>query len=180
MKNNNVKYLVQSSLLLAAAVVFQIVGSKIPGINQYLVGTVINAILLITTYMCGIFYGSAVGILTPWTALLVGQLKPAMVPFIPFIIIGNAIFTISFGLLLNKKYYGKYLGIALGCILKFSFLYFSANKLIYTFNMNFPKNIVKALSVSMGATQLITAAAGGILALILIEILLKRIKSSAS
>lgn len=175
MKNKNVTYLVQSSVLLATAIVFQVVGSRIPGINQLLVGSVINAVLLITAYLCGTFYGAAVGVLTPWTALLVGQLKPAMAPFIPFIMIGNAVFVIAFGLLASKKPYGKFFGIAFGAVLKFGFLYLAANQLIYMLNMNFPKNIAKALSTAMGTTQLITALIGGALALVLIEILFKRI-----
>jgi riboflavin transporter len=176
MKNKNVTYLVQSSVLLASAIVFQIVGSRIPGINQLLVGSVINAVLLVAAYLCGTFYGAAIGVLTPWTALLVGQLKPAMAPFIPFIMIGNALFVICFGLLASKMQKGKYAGIALGAVLKFSFLYFSATKLIYLFKMNLPANIAKALATAMGSTQLVTALIGGALALALIETLVKRVK----
>lgn len=176
MKSKNVTYLVQSSMLLATAIVFQIVGSRVPGINQLLVGSVINAVLLVAAYICGTFYGTAIGVLTPLTALLIGQLKPAMAPFIPFIMIGNALFVICFGLLNTKSQYGKYVGIALGAVLKFSFLYWAANKLIYLFNMNFPKNISTVLAAAMGTTQLITALIGGVLALMLIQILIKRVK----
>jgi riboflavin transporter len=175
MINKNVTYLVQSSVLLATAIVFQVVGSRIPGINQLLVGSVVNAVLLISSYLCGTFYGTAVGVLTPWTALLVGQLKPAMAPFIPFIMLGNAVFVIAFGLLAAKKPFGKYAGIALGAVLKFCFLYLAANKLIYLFKMNFPEKIAKSLATAMGTTQLVTALIGGALSLTLIEILFKRI-----
>lgn len=174
MKNKNVICLVQSSILLATAIVFQLIGSKIPGINQLLVGSVINSVLLVVTYLCGTFYGTAVGVLTPLTALLVGQLKPAMAPFIPFIMIGNCIFVISYGLFLSKSSYVKYTGVGLGAILKFLFLSLSAKKFIYIFKMNFPAPIAKALAVAMGTTQLITALIGGVLAIALIEILVKR------
>lgn len=176
MKNKNVTYLVQSSVLLAMAIVFQFIGSKIPEINQLLVGSVVNAVLLIATYACGTFYGAAVGVLTPLTALLVGQLKPALAPFIPFIMIGNAILVVCFGILHKKGNLGKYFGIIVGALLKFVFLYLSATKLIHLFKMNFPAKIAKALSVSMGAAQLITALIGGIIALVLIEILFKKLK----
>ncbi|ERI90172.1 hypothetical protein HMPREF1982_04112 [Clostridiales bacterium oral taxon 876 str. F0540] len=176
MKNNDVKKLVQSSLLLAVVIVFQIIGSRIPGLNQYIVGSVVNAALLVTVFVSGTFYGTAVGVLTPWTALLVGQLKPAMAPFIPFIMLGNAIFAIAFGIIYKREPFGKYAGIIIGAILKFGFLYLSANKIIYALNMNFPKKVAEALSVAMGATQLVTALLGGLLAFVLIEIIFKRIK----
>jgi riboflavin transporter len=177
-RNKNVTCLVQSSILLASAIVFQIVGSKVPGINQLLVGSVINAVLIVAAYVCGGFYGTAIGVLTPWTALLVGQLKPAMAPFIPFIMIGNAIFVICFSILASKNKYGKYAGIAFGALFKFGFLYLSATKLIYLFKMNFPNNVAKALSTAMGTTQLITAIIGGAIAITLIEVLVKRVKIS--
>jgi hypothetical protein len=176
MKNKNVRFLVQSSVLLATVIVFQIVGSRVPGINQYLVGSVVNAILLTSVYLCGTFYGTAIGALTPLTALLVGQLKPAMAPFIPFIIIGNILLVISFGFLYKKVRLGKYIGIVLGAVIKFAFLYTAATKLIFALNMNFPKPVATALATAMGATQLVTALIGGVLSLILIEILVKRIK----
>jgi riboflavin transporter len=176
MKTQKVTYLAQSSILLAAAIVFQLVGSRIPGINQLLVGSVINAILVITAYMCGTFYGIAVGVLTPLTALMIGQLKPAMAPFIPFIILGNAVYVLSFGLLVSWKNYGKYAGIALGAVMKFGFLYLAATQLIYLFKMNFPNAVAKALKAAMGTTQLVTALIGGALSLFLIEILVKRVK----
>lgn len=175
MKNKNVTLLVQSSLLLAFAIVFQFVGSKFPGLNQYLVGSVVNAILLTSAYICGTFYGIAVGVLTPWTALLVGQLNPAMVPFIPFIMIGNAILVAVFGLLCKKSNFGKYIGVLLGSLLKFGFLYLSANKLIHIFGMNLKAEIEKKLIVSMGIIQLFTALIGGVIALGLIYTLFKRL-----
>lgn len=178
MRNKNILSLVQSSVLLAMVIVFQTLGSKLPAINQYFVGSVVNATLLLAAYLCGTFYGTAVGVLTPLTALLVGQLKPALAPFIPFIIIGNAILTISFGLLNKKGSIGKYFGIALGAVLKFAFLYYSALKLIYIFNVGIPEKAKQSLSVAMGISQLITAAIGGAIALVLIQILFKKIRIS--
>lgn len=176
MKNKKVTLLVQSSLLLAVTIVFQFIGSKIPGLNQYLVGSIVNAVLLTTTYICGTFYGAAVGVLTPWTALLVGQLKPQMVPFIPFIMAGNAIYVIVFGLLCKKTNIGKYIGILSGAALKFAFLYLSVNKLIHLFALKLSPQIQKNLAVSMGMIQLFTALIGGAIALVLIEILFKKLK----
>jgi hypothetical protein len=168
--NKSIKSLVRSGLLLAIAIVFQAIGKNFPGINQFLVGPVINAILLIGTFMCGIWWGTAIGILTPLTAWMLGQLTSPLGPFVPFIMAGNAIFVICFGLLKNKGQWGKYAGILSGAFIKYLFLYFSATKLIHLFKLKLPAKI----AVVMGIPQLITALIGGAIAIVLIEMLLKR------
>jgi hypothetical protein len=184
MRNKSILKLTQTSILLAIALVFQMVGSRFPGINQYIVGSMINAVLLLTTYICGTFYGAAIAVLTLWTALLAGQLKPALAPFIPFIMLGNLILVLCFGVLCGKGNLGKYIGVIMAAAAKFIFLYLSAVKLIFVFKLSIPAPAVKALSVSMGITQLFTALIGGILALGLIKLLsnkisISNIKSSA-
>lgn len=172
--NGNTKKLIRTSLFLAVAIVFQIIGRNVPQINQFMVGPVVNAILLLTTFICGIFWGAAIGILTPLLALLVGQLAAPLGFFVPFIMIGNFIFVICFGILMNKGKWGKYAGIAAGAILKFFFLSFASSKLIGMIGMNVPKKVLAKLMMAMSTPQLVTALIGGIIALVFIEILNRR------
>lgn len=174
MKNGNVNKLVRSSLFLALAIVFQVIGKSAPQISQLFVGPAVNAILILTTAMCGGVYGILVGSLTPLLAWLTGQLAGPLGPFVPFIIIGNILFVLSFVILNNKGKYGKYLGIIIGAFIKYLFLSLSASKLIPLFKLNMPTKIVNKLVLTMGIPQLITALIGGFLALIIITILRKR------
>jgi len=172
--NDKVKKLVRASLLLAIAIIIQILGKNIPEINQFLVGPIVNAILIITAFVCGTWWGIGVGVLTPVIAWLVGQLPGPMAPFIPFIMIGNALFVIFFGILKNQQKWGKYIGLILGSFVKFLFLSFSAAKLITVFNIGLPQKIASKLVIMMGIPQLITALIGSIIALVLIKTLTKR------
>lgn len=172
--NDKVKKLVRASLLLAIAIIIQILGKNIPEINQFLVGPIVNAILIITAFVCGTWWGVGVGVLTPVIAWLVGQLPGPMAPFIPFIMIGNALFVIFFGILKNQQKWGKYIGLILGSFVKFLFLSFSAAKLITVFNIGLPQKIASKLVIMMGIPQLITALIGSIIALVLIKTLTKR------
>lgn len=174
MESRNVNHLIKASLFLALAIVFQVVGKNLPTISQFFVGPAINAILILTAAICGGIYGVLVGSLTPLLAYLTGQLPSALGPFIPFIIVGNILFVLSFVILSKQEKYGKYLGIIIGSFIKYVFLSFSASKLIPLFNLNMPAKIVKKLAITMGLPQLITALIGGAFALILIEILRKR------
>ena len=174
MKNVNVNKLVKASLFLALAIVFQVIGKTVPQISQFFVGPAVNAILILTATICGGVYGLLIGSLTPMLAWLTGQLAGALGPFIPFIIIGNMLFVLSFVFLNNQGKYGKYFGIIIGAFIKYIFLSVSALKLIPLFKLNIPAKIADKLVIAMGIPQLITALIGGAFALILIEILRKR------
>lgn len=173
MQNKNTENIVKSAVLLAIAIVFQFIGRNVPQINQFLVGPIVNGVLLLTTYICGIKWGAITGALTPIMALIVGQLATPMMPFIPFIIIGNILYVLLFGYLKERKL-GVYFGILVGSFIKFIFLFFSATKLVYLFGLNIPTKVLNALAVSMGFMQFVTAILGGIIAIIIISMLSKR------
>ncbi|MBC7087611.1 MAG: ECF transporter S component [Tissierellales bacterium] len=171
---SNTKRLVQASVLLAIAIIFQIIGRTIPEINQFIVGPIVNMVLILTAYICGRWFGVGVGVLTPLLAYLVGQLAAPLAPFIPFIMIGNAIYVLIFSFFMKRGQIQIVVGVILGSVMKFLFLSFSARKLIYLFGLEFPPNIANALAASMSIPQLITALIGGVFALIGINILSKR------
>ncbi|MHC1685218.1 MAG: ECF transporter S component [Clostridiaceae bacterium] len=173
MENKNTKNIVRSALMLAVVIVFQFIGRNVPQINQFFVGPIVNTVLLITAFICGTKWGLLTGLLTPIMALLVGQLAAPMAPFIPFIAIGNMIYVLIFGLLTQDKI-KRIIGIVIGSLAKFIFLYFSAVKLTGLFNLNIPPKVLSNLAVAMGIPQLLTALAGGIFALALVEILTRR------
>jgi hypothetical protein len=163
----------KSALLLAIAIVFQLIGRTIPEINQFLVGPIINAVLMLSVYICGVKWGVLTAVLTPILAWVVGQLAAPMAPFIPFIIIGNIIYVILFGAIKEKRY-GIYIGIILGSFAKFLFLSLSASYLVRLLKIGIPIKVLDKLVLSMGVPQLITALTGGIIAMVLIQILSKR------
>jgi len=156
MSKVDTKNIVKTSMLLAIAIVIQLLGRSFPQINQFLVGPLINAILILATFI--------------W---LVGQLPAPMAPFIPFIIIGNLVYVIAFGVL-SKYKYGKYIGILVGSFVKYLFLSFSATKVVYLLDVNIPKKVLEKLAIMMSTPQLVTAIIGGIFALILITLLARR------
>jgi len=173
-KNGNVNKLIKSGLFLALAIVFQVIGKSAPQVSQIFVGPAVNAILILTSIICGSTYGVLVGSLTPLLAFLTGQLSSVLGPFIPFIIIGNILFVLSFVIISKQGKYGKYLGIIIGAFIKYIFLTISASKLIPLFNLKIPSKIVSKLIITMGIPQLITALVGGAFALVLINILKRR------
>lgn len=170
------KNMIISALLLTIAVLIQILGKNIPQVNQFFVGPTVNGILLLTVYFAGLKWAALIGFLTPVLAFFAGVLATPMAPFIPFIALGNFIYTATFALLKEKKL-GDILGILLGSSLKFLFLYFSATKLIHVLALGIPEPVKAKLAIAMGVPQLITALVGGFVAMALFKMLKSRIKT---
>jgi len=174
--NNNLKNLTRAAFLLAIAIIFQLIGRTFPGIGQILVGPAVNAILILAATICGLWLGVAVGILTPLLAWILGQLAAPLAPFIPFIIVGNLIFVILYYNFRKINKYGDIIGIIIGAIFKFLFLFLSATKIVVALNIFTNPKIIKTLSVAMGVLQLITALVGGMIALVLLKLLKNKIR----
>lgn len=166
---NNVKKLTRSSMLLIFAFIIIFIGSRTGGamFNQFIVGPLVNAVILTAVMIADMKYGILVGILTPVLAAITGQLNAPMIPFMPFIMIGNAILALVFGLLYRKnEKFGSYIGIVLGSALKTLFLALSAKYLVAALKINIPEKVMPKLLGAMSTPQLYSALAGGVVALL--------------
>ena len=168
--NKTTKNLVLASLFLTIVIVIQLIGRFNPEISRIVVGPIVNAILLLTVYFCGKRFGLIMSFLTPLLALFIGQLNPLLAPFIPFIMLGNLVLVIPF-ILLHSSLLKRIVGIIIGSGLKYLVMNIAAINAVSLFGLNIPANVAKMLPVAFGTIQLVTALAGGALALVLIETL---------
>ena len=125
--------------------------------NQLLVGTLVNLALFATAYKIGLFNAAIISPIPSLIALLRGLLPIVMAPLIPIIIISNIILIAVFSIIKSKHLSLK---IAPAVLLKAGFIYTSA----FIF-FEIPKNFEFMISIN----QLITAAAGGVAFIILIQ-----------
>lgn len=174
MRNNNVKKLTQSSILLAFAIILQLIGRNFVNINPLLIGPLISTIILLTTYICGLTYGILISLLIPLSAILIGALATPLIPFAPFIVIGNIIFCAGFAITMKKGRVGLYVGVIIATIVKVVFFSISATKLIYMFNLGLSPQIAKMIGAAFTTPQIPSSLLGGAVAIIAIEILAKR------
>jgi hypothetical protein len=156
----------RTSLLLALVVTVQMAGRLIPNSN-FVVGPLVNACLLVSTALAGVWSGIIISVISPFASLINNHapVAAALLPFAPFVAIGNAVYVLSYYLFKKRS---SVVGVGIGSILKFAFLYSSINIFLQFFN--FPK-FAKVLSFLFGWPQLITALIGGIIALAVIKIL---------
>ncbi len=147
------KLIVYGGVLLAIAALFPAL--RLP---QYIAGPAVNFTLIIATYVLGTVGGVVVGCFTPWIAFASGLMPVAFLP--PIIMVGNAIYTLMFGLLKSYGMKGKITGVIVGALLKYFFLSYAVTHLVKA-----PPKLIQMLSLP----QLFTALIGGAVALAVIK-----------
>lgn len=162
------KFITRTAIILALTILFQSMGRIIPlgQLNQFVTGSLVNACLVIAAAFTGIWGGAAVSLLSPFGAILTGAAVP--LPFAPFIAVGNFILVLMF-VIFKKKHI---IGIGSGAILKFGFLFAAIS--LFVKIMGMPST--SPLLVAFSWPQLVTAAIGGAVALVVMKALGKALE----
>ena len=152
---NPIRLLARVALLLGITLAIQTLRLPTP-----VTGPLVNLMLILSTALAGASWGTVIGLLTPWAGLFLGILPPALAPAVPFIMAGNALYCLLFGLLNSRFKGGDLVGVGLGSVIKFALIAAPAGYLL-----KLPSPLVEVLL----APQLINALIGGIAALLLIR-----------
>ena len=153
------KMLVRGAMLLAIGLLAQQLRLILPlprFVTTLIIGTLVNAALVIAARHAGLFVSTVIAILLPLVAFFQGQLLLAFL--IPVVAFGNIVLVV----LCNRWWSTPIFAIA--PIAKTFTLYALATLVLMTFD--FPENIMRGVLVGMGWPQLITAVLGVILAII--------------
>jgi hypothetical protein len=145
--------LTKAAVLLAIAIVFQLAK-----MGQYVTGTGINAVLITAVGVCGLPWAAAIGFMTPMLAVLLGVQPPVTVVLVPFIIAGNIVYAALFWIL---RKYNEYIGVIVAAFAKFILLYTAANIIV--------NKLPAPIKLAFSFPQLITAAAGGAIAIVILK-----------
>ncbi len=162
---NKTKFITRTALLLAVAIAFQFLGRLLGPYNNFIVGPVVNAVLIISTAVAGLWSGVAIAVIAPLVSAFTNKaaIAPLILAFSPFIIIGNIIIAAAFQLLKKKS---AIVAIALGAIAKFAFLFAAIS--IFTSLVKMKPVIAATLTNLFSWPQLVTALIGGVIALIVL------------
>ena len=168
--NQRILWIVRTGILIALLVVLQ--GITAPA-GQLVTGSCVNLILLLAVFLSGIWSGLTVALLSPFFAFLFG-IGPALLQLVPFIAVGNLIYVTVAWAIGHRGFTVRTLwgtvqgvvGIVIGAIAKFLFLWLGLSKGILPLFLN--AGIIKApqmekFSAMFATPQLITALIGGVL-----------------
>lgn len=164
---NNIRFVTRTALLLAVTVVCQMLRPLITlsGLGSTLViGSLVNTSLAVSSVVVGLWGGIIISIAAPIIAFM--QQHIAFVWMIPIVAAGNAVLVILYGGFYKKN---KWVAIGLSSLVKAVVLYFLVKAAIGVVMV--PEPAAKTMSLMFSWPQFITAAAGGILASLILKIL---------
>jgi len=177
-KNEKVLWITRTAMLIALTVVLQFITIQLasglgPG-AQFVTGSVVNLMLIISVMTCGLSSGLTVALFTPIIPTLLG-FGPVW-PIVPFISAGNMALCAVWHFIGNIKIHNTYISyiIALisGATAKFLVLYLGIVQLA----MRIIPGLPQPLAYMFSYPQLITAAIGGLCAILLLPALTKALK----
>ena len=171
--HKRVLWVTRTAVLIALLVVLQ--AATIPLGNNFITGSVVNLMLIISVMTCGLATGLTVAVISPFMPTLLG-FGPTW-PLIPFIAAGNVALVTLWHFIGNRNLrfrYAAYIAaLAAGAVAKFLVLYFGVVRIAVPLILGLPEQ--NALSFMFSFPQLITASIGGICAIILLPTLKKAI-----
>lgn len=172
-----IRWITETAALLALLICLQWAGSMIPtpGIKQLVTGTCVNAVLAVTAFLVGISGGVTLAIISPLLAYALGIAPQALT--VPAIMLGNSVYVILLFFVAGKDRQNilrQTIAWIVAALAKFLALYavvvwlicdVFAPQLLESGVLKAP--MLKALPTTFSWTQLITALAGGAIALVI-------------
>ncbi len=136
--------------LLAVATVAPVLGTH----HQWLTGPIVNATLYLTVILNGTSDALLVGMIPSTIALSVGLLPTVLAPMIPFIILGNALLSLTFDKLRRTNFLAA---VVIASFVKFAFL-FSTSSVVTRLILK--KEVALSAARMLSWPQFFTAFAG--------------------
>ena len=175
----NIRWVTKTAVMLALLICLQWVGSFVPEqmTKQLITGTMVNCVLATTVLLVGMSAGITVAIISPVCAFALG-IAPNLITVLP-IMAGNVCYVALLKVLSARPVWRQLSAVAVAALTKFAVLYvlvvriicgaasgiLLGQKLGQTVLLAPP--MLKMLPVMFAWPQLVTALAGGVLALLI-------------
>jgi len=183
--NKKVRWITETAVMLALLICLQWVGSFIPEqmTKQLITGTCVNAVLAVTVLLVGMSSGITVAVISPVCAFLF-HIAPNLVTVVP-IMLGNVCFVVLLRLLMSRAIWRQIIALIAAAAVKFGVLYILVVEIICgvasgaLLGKKLGETVVlappmlKMLPTMFAWPQLVTALAGGTLALLIVPTLRK-------
>lgn len=161
-------WITQTAALIALLVLLQ---SFTKAGGQLLTGSCVNGILAVAALFVGVQSGITVAVISPFFAYLLG-IGPQLLPIVPAIAAGNLTYVLLLHLLSGKQPLRKAVSLTCAALCKFLTLYLLVVQLLCRI-LPLQEKQIAVFSAMFSWPQLITAFAGGGLALLIVPVLRK-------
>ncbi|MDF2593103.1 MAG: transporter component [Clostridia bacterium] len=172
MKTNKINYITQTAVMLALLIGAQFITRSF---GQFITGSIVNLILLVSVFVIGIYGGLTIAVLSPILAFLSG-IGPAFIQIVPFIAIGNVLFvTIAWltarnhiSIVSKRDLAASSMGLITASAVKFLFLWLGLATIVLPLIPGIKEKQVAIIGAAFSWPQLVTALIGSILAIMVI------------
>ncbi len=169
----NTKTITRTAILIALLVALQYATASL---GQFVTGSCVNLVLAVAALFAGLWSGVIVAVVSPFFAFLLG-IGPKLIAIVPFIALGNLVYVLVLALLGKKfdKLPKNLISVAAAAVCKFLTLFLVVVKLVLP-SLGLAEKQVAMMSTMFSWPQLVTAAIGGVLALLVVPALKKAFK----
>ena len=161
--NKSVQWLTRTAMLLATALLVQLLRFVIPGdsiITTYIISSLINAVLVVAAASVNPWSGLVVALATPLVAFFQGHLpNPVMIPFVA---VGNAFVALSGGFAIPRLK-ARWWALPKGVVLKYAATVLGTAIVLST-KKGAPISAVAGTALAQQFVQLPTAVIGMVIA----------------
>lgn len=167
-------YITETAVMMALLIVLQAAARPA---GQYVAGTCVNGVLALSVLAVGLWSGITVALLSPFFAFLLG-IGPQLLPIAPSIAVGNLVFVLLLSLLAGGRDlspWRKGAAWITAALAKFAVLYLLVVKLLCAV-LPLKEPQIAVFTAMFSWPQLVTALAGGGVALLLAPLLRRALK----
>ena len=188
MEKRRILLITQTAVMLALLIGIQLLmtsifGAPVPLYGQLITGSAVNLILLVSVFFVGLPGGLIIALLSPVLAFFVG-IQPPVPQMLIVIPIGNAVFVLiawlaekQISLKNTKDFLISILTLSVASITKFLILWLGIVKIMIPLMSDIAAPKVKAITLAFSWPQIITALIASALALTIVPILKRVIKT---
>ena len=171
---SKIRWITTTAIFIAMLVTLQSVTKPM---GQYVTGSMVNMVLVMSTLTAGLASGVTVALLSPVFAFIFG-IGPAFVQLVPFVALGNLVLVLVWGIVCSKGLEIKNMAISLaaGAVLKFGTLYIGIIKVAIPMLLTLNEKQAAMIGASFSYPQLVTAAIGGFIAMLIAPTVKKAIQ----
>lgn len=185
MKNKKVLWVTQTAMLIALIVLSQLLVNVIPPIvvgpfqlSQLVTGSLVNLVLIVGAYVAGLSSAGTAALISPILAAFLGNIPGKLPQMVPVVMVGNLVivfilwlcFRASRGLGKGSAVVLTIVGVAAGAFLKAGVMWGATEKIIVPM-LHVAPALEKKLVAVVSVSQVVTAAIGGVIALLVMPAL---------
>ena len=171
---NRIRWIAETAVFIALLITLQAVTKSM---SQFITGSMVNLVLIASTLVSGFASGLTVAAISPFFAFMLG-IGPKFIALVPFVALGNIVLVLVWGMICKKGLETKNMisALVVGAVLKFAVLYGSIVRFAIPTLLALPEKQAAVMGANFSWPQLVTAALGGFLAMLIVPTLRKALK----